>query len=45
MGAQAAIRGEELQGLPTVKALAGVLCGLAVGPDGGEISSLMRNTE
>lgn len=45
MGAQAAIRGEETHGLPTVKALAGVLCGLAGTADGGEISSLMRNVE
>ena len=45
MGAQAAGRGEEMHGLPTVKALAGVLCGLAGGPDRGEIGSLMRNTE
>lgn len=45
MGAQAAGRGEEVHTLPTVRALAGVLCGLAAGPERGEISSLMRNTE
>lgn len=45
MGAQAAGRGEEMHTLPAVKALAGVLCGLAGGPKRGEISRLMRNTE
>lgn len=44
-GAQAAGRGEEAHTLPAVSALAGVLCGLAAGPERGEISSLMRNTE
>ena len=34
-----------MHGLPTVKALAGVLCGLAGSPGRGEISSLMRNAE
>lgn len=36
-GAQAAGRGEEMHTLPDVKALAGVLCGLAGGPERGEI--------